>query len=522
MPFFVRYVDGDLLCFVHEGAGTLETEFGPLTLPQRRLDLPAEGVHLAAAAADEREHLADDRGHRRVPGAAAGPAGPALAVRPVPGGHPEPAPIDDDGRDEYEVRLFHRPIDGVGPTTLFYQHNPIDVEGWRGDNFAFTFNIADYNVITSDSVHLPPTVHLFMQATGVYVMNFLPKPAETVPGTERTPWYHRNVDFDEIAFFHGGSLYGIPMPPGLICHAPQGVHHGAPEKARERARRKFDEYDSVDWPVIAIDTRRRLVPSAEVLANDLGSTDEPHDDARQARLRAHPVSGCLPEQFGASATSTAASPSWWCWRATCSSRTTPSDTVLVFMHPIGGGAYLPMINALARAGHHVIYCNSRFRGTDSALLMEKVVEDLGECHQGRQEPAGLLEGGAGRLERRRLAVDVLPAAGAEPDRHREPVRRRTRPHRARADPGRRHHAAGRPHQPARHADRMAGRLDPRRVRPHQARPRTRPLQPRQPQPAAVHRRVPGPLPPGPDRPQPANHRVGQGQTGRTEGGRAPR
>ena len=57
----------------------------------------------------------------------------------------------------------------------------------------------------------------------------------------------------------------------------------------------------------------------------------------------------------------------------------PSDTVLVFMHPIGGGAYLPMMNGLARAGHHVIYCNSRFRGIDSALLMEKVVQDLGEC-----------------------------------------------------------------------------------------------------------------------------------------------
>ena len=56
----------------------------------------------------------------------------------------------------------------------------------------------------------------------------------------------------------------------------------------------------------------------------------------------------------------------------------PCQTVLVFMHPIGGGAYLPMVNALARAGHHVIYANSRFRGTDSALIMEKVVEDLGE------------------------------------------------------------------------------------------------------------------------------------------------
>ncbi|MCW1957163.1 MAG: alpha/beta hydrolase, partial [Mycobacterium sp.] len=56
----------------------------------------------------------------------------------------------------------------------------------------------------------------------------------------------------------------------------------------------------------------------------------------------------------------------------------PSNTVVVFMHPIGGGAYLPMVTALARAGHHVIYANSRFRGTDSALVMEKVVEDLGE------------------------------------------------------------------------------------------------------------------------------------------------
>ncbi|GAB2826161.1 alpha/beta fold hydrolase [Actinocorallia aurea] len=58
---------------------------------------------------------------------------------------------------------------------------------------------------------------------------------------------------------------------------------------------------------------------------------------------------------------------------------TESDTVVVFMHPIGGGAYLPITPALARAGHHVIYCNSRYRGVDSALIMEKVVEDLGAC-----------------------------------------------------------------------------------------------------------------------------------------------
>jgi homogentisate 1,2-dioxygenase len=201
MPYFARHVDGDLLCFVHQGAGLLETEFGPLRYRA------GDWVYLPKACT-----------WRQVPDA---------------------------------------------QTTLLM------IEA-SGDNFAFTFNIADYNVVTSDSVHLPPTVHLFMQATGVYVMNFLPKPAEGVPGTERTPWYHRNVDYDEIAFFHGGSLYGIPMPPGLISHAPQGVHHGAPEKARARARRKFDEHSRVDWQVIAVDTRRRLTPSAEVLAHDLG------------------------------------------------------------------------------------------------------------------------------------------------------------------------------------------------------------------------------------------------------------
>jgi diadenosine tetraphosphatase ApaH/serine/threonine PP2A family protein phosphatase len=64
-------------------------------------------------------------------------------------------------------------------------------------------------------------------------------------------------------------------------------------------------------------------------------------------------------------------------------KTKTSDTALVFMHPIGGGAYLPMINALARAGHHVIYCNSRFRGTDSALLMEKFLDRYREAQIAR-------------------------------------------------------------------------------------------------------------------------------------------
>jgi alpha-beta hydrolase superfamily lysophospholipase len=80
----------------------------------------------------------------------------------------------------------------------------------------------------------------------------------------------------------------------------------------------------------------------------------------------------------------------------------PSDTAIVFMHPVGGGAYLPMTNALARAGHHVIYANSRYRGADYALIMEKVVQDLGAA----------LRDARGRLGYRNLVLAGWSGGGA--------------------------------------------------------------------------------------------------------------
>ena len=56
-----------------------------------------------------------------------------------------------------------------------------------------------------------------------------------------------------------------------------------------------------------------------------------------------------------------------------------SKTVILFSHPIGGGSFLPLVNALAHAGRHVIYCNPRYRGNDTALILEKCLLDLGAC-----------------------------------------------------------------------------------------------------------------------------------------------
>ena len=55
----------------------------------------------------------------------------------------------------------------------------------------------------------------------------------------------------------------------------------------------------------------------------------------------------------------------------------PSDTVLLSMHPIGGTGGLPVMRYFARRGLHVIGADSRYRGVDNALIMEKVATDLG-------------------------------------------------------------------------------------------------------------------------------------------------
>src|SRR5262245_16970616 len=54
-------------------------------------------------------------------------------------------------------------------------------------------------------------------------------------------------------------------------------------------------------------------------------------------------------------------------------------SVILFTHPIGGGSFLPLVTALAHGGRHVVYCNPRYRGNDTALILEKCLLDLGAC-----------------------------------------------------------------------------------------------------------------------------------------------
>ncbi|HEV7776014.1 MAG TPA: hypothetical protein VGO76_04055 [Luteibacter sp.] len=69
-------------------------------------------------------------------------------------------------------------------------------------------------------------------------------------------------------------------------------------------------------------------------------------------------------------------------------RDRPSKTVFLFMHPTSTLQLLPMPGALADAGLHVLCAGSRYARNDSALIMEKVVYDMGAYIRHAREVLG--------------------------------------------------------------------------------------------------------------------------------------
>jgi dienelactone hydrolase len=65
-----------------------------------------------------------------------------------------------------------------------------------------------------------------------------------------------------------------------------------------------------------------------------------------------------------------------------------SSTVLVVMHPVGAPAYLPVFSQMARAGHHILACGSRYWNGDASLQMENVLIDLAACVRHAREKLG--------------------------------------------------------------------------------------------------------------------------------------
>ena len=157
-----------------------------------------------------------------------------------------------------EVLVKHR---GTGPsglvgTRMTYATHPFDVVGWDGCLYPYTFNVEDFMPITG-KVHQPPPVHQVFEGHNFVVCNFCPRKVDYHPQSIPVPYYHSNVDSDEVMFYVGGDYEarkGSGINIGSVSLHPGGYAHGPQPQAVEASigAEYFDEL------AVMVDTFRPL------------------------------------------------------------------------------------------------------------------------------------------------------------------------------------------------------------------------------------------------------------------------
>ena len=269
MPALARDADGDLLLFVHEGAGELFCDYGRLAfeagdylyLPRGtmwRLS-PEAGASLLTIEATGEHFTLPERGL----------LGPTAVFDPAVLETPQ---IDEPFRAQQdvpgEVRVEVKKRGAVSVVT--YPYNPLDAVGWHGDLAPVKLNVRDIRPVASHRYHLPPSVHSTFLARRFLVCTFTPRPFETDPGALKVPFFHNNDDFDEILFYHAGDFFSRDnIRAGMMTLHPSGFTHGPHPKALKNML--VQSKPATDEIAVMIDTRDPVDVAPEAAAVENGA-----------------------------------------------------------------------------------------------------------------------------------------------------------------------------------------------------------------------------------------------------------
>lgn len=264
MAYWYRYAHGDELIFVHEGTGTLESQFGLLrygrgdylVIPTGVLWrlVPDEGV-------DQRLLVVECAGgHIEPPRRYLNPSGQFLESAPYSERDIRPPSnlTTHEEAGEFDVRVKAR----GAVTRYLYGHHPLDVVGWDGHLWPFAFNIGDFEPITG-RVHQPPPVHQTFEGPGFVLCSFVPRLFDYHPLAIPAPYNHSNVDSDEVIYYVEGTFMSRGrIEPGLLTVHPNGIPHGPHPGAYEGSIGKV----RTDELAVMVDTFRPLTLTTHATA----------------------------------------------------------------------------------------------------------------------------------------------------------------------------------------------------------------------------------------------------------------
>ncbi len=250
-----RNADGDTLYFVHKGAGKVFTEYGLLTFQAGSyVHIPKCVTHTLFCDEDCDFLVIESRvSSYREPDR--GMVGRNAFYDPASIGKPNLDLMHE------ELKKLSSPIVEITVkredenTRFDYAENIYDTVGWKGDFFPFTLHIKDLMPMLSARVHLPPSAHTTFVAKGFVVCTFLPRPLETDADALKVPFYHQNIDYDEVLFYHDGNFFSRDnLHANMMTLHPAGFPHGPHPKAVKNVGNKTH----TDEVAVMIDTVNHL------------------------------------------------------------------------------------------------------------------------------------------------------------------------------------------------------------------------------------------------------------------------
>lgn len=236
-----RNADGDLIYFCHQGAGEVFSEYGVLNYRRGEyIVVPKCLTHTIFPKENSVFFVIENRSsHYEEP------------ERGIVGRHaiydPEQLVKPDLTRQQQRLQELGAAVTEVtirrlGELTRFkYDDTVYDTIGWKGDLYPFTLHMDNMMPLMSHRAHLPPSAHTTFVAREFVICTFLPRPLERDKDALKVPFYHQNIDYDEVIFYHDGDFFSRDnLHAGMMSLHPAGFPHGPHPKAVKNSGTKTE------------------------------------------------------------------------------------------------------------------------------------------------------------------------------------------------------------------------------------------------------------------------------------------
>ncbi|MCL1058103.1 homogentisate 1,2-dioxygenase [Shewanella gelidimarina] len=241
---FYRNAYADEVVFIHEGEGTLYSEYGALAVKKWDYLVIPRGTTYQLKFSDysaARLFVIESSTMVEVPKHFRNEYGQMLESAPYCERDIRTPELQQAIVEKGNFSLVCKFGDKYQLTSL--EWHPFDLVGWDGCVYPWAFNIQEYAPKVG-KIHLPPSDHIVFTAHNFVICNFVPRPYDFHPQSIPAPYYHSNIDSDEVLYYVDGDFMSrTGIEAGYMTLHQKGVPHGPQPGRTEASIGKTETYE---------------------------------------------------------------------------------------------------------------------------------------------------------------------------------------------------------------------------------------------------------------------------------------